>query len=212
MEGVVMRKREGRSPALSREEWELDDLLRLCRESSSLFFDGGGVTFTGGEPTVQAEVLKKALSALREMGIHTAVETNGTSVIMPDLLPIIDQLIMDFKTADPDKHRQFLGPGGEMLVENIRLALEKHLDLLIRIPLIHGFNTQDEDLKGFLSVIGEGPKPHANFEFLTYHEFGREKWRQCGLDYRQQEAYVPEEILLSFINTFRGHQLQVVQT
>ena len=44
--GVVMRKHEDRPPRLSCEEWELDELFNLCRESSSLFFEGGGVTFT----------------------------------------------------------------------------------------------------------------------------------------------------------------------
>ena len=210
--GTVMRKQEDRLPALSCGEWELDDLLRLCRESSSLFFDGGGVTFTGGEPTVQESALKETLRLLKEIGIHTAVETNGTCEALPDLFPLIDQLIMDFKTADPEKHGNILGPGGETLLENISTALQKHGDLLIRIPLIHGFNTSEKDIEEFLSCLGEGPKPHAAFEFLNYHEFGKEKWRQCGLEYNQREAYVPEEIIGAFKEAFHRHNLQVVQT
>jgi pyruvate formate lyase activating enzyme len=208
----MMRKQESRLPRLSCEEWELEDLLNLCRESQALYFEGGGVTFTGGEPTMQTPALEAALRSLGEMGIHTAVETNGTSAVLPDLFPLISQLIVDFKTADTKKHQRYLGSGGEMLIVNIRRALENHQDLLIRFPLIYGFNTSDEDLKGFLSVIGEGPRPGAFFEFLPYHEFGKEKWRQCGLEYRQSEACVPEETRKLFEETFHNHQLQVVHT
>jgi pyruvate formate lyase activating enzyme len=210
--GVLMRKGENRRPRNFSEEWELEDLLKLCRESAALFFDGGGVTFTGGEPTVQAAALRQALALLHEAGIHTAVETNGTSPLLPELFPLIDQLIMDFKTADIEKHRNVLGPGGELLVKNIRSALESHPDFLIRFPLIRGFNTSDADLADFLSVIGEGPVPRGAFEFLAYHEFGVEKWRQCGLEYRQKEAYVPAEVMRHFEEAFRSRQLQVVHT
>ena len=161
---------------------------------------------------MQREVLEESLNSLREMGIHTAVETNGTSYSLPELFPLIDQLIMDFKTADPEKHQKLLGPGGDILIENIRSALEKHRCLLVRIPLIQGFNTSDEDMEGFLTVIGEGSKPNASFEFLLYHEFGREKWRQCGLEYRQQDGQVSKETLRLFAETFRNYHLQVVQT
>lgn len=212
MGGIMMQKQENRPPRLSCEEWEIEDLLKLCRESSSLFFDGGGVTFTGGEPTMQNEALRQALEALGEMGIHTVLETNATSVTLPDLFPLVGQLIMDFKTADPKKHQMVLGPGGKILIKNIQTALENHRDLLIRFPLIYGFNTSEDDLDGFLSVIGEGPKPHGVFEFLPYHEFGREKWRQCGLEYHQQKAYVPEETLRVFEEAFRNHHLQVAHT
>ena len=161
---------------------------------------------------MQTAALEAALRSLCEMGIHTAVETNGTSTALPGLFPLIGQLIMDFKTPDTEKHQKYLGSGGEILIANIRYALENHQDLIIRFPLIYGFNTSAQDLEGFLSVIGEGPWPGAFFEFLPFHEFGKEKWRQCGLEYRQAEAYVPEETQRLFAETFRNHQLQVIHT
>jgi pyruvate formate lyase activating enzyme len=200
------------APRLSCEEWEPADLVQLCGESALLFFDGGGVTFTGGEPTLQMEGLGETLESLRRLGIHTAVETNGTAAALPDLFPRINQLIIDFKTPDLRQHREVLGPGGEALIRNIQYALENHGDLLIRIPLIRGFNTSPETLEDFLSIIGEGPKAHAAFEFLTYHEMGKEKWRQCGLDYRQEEAFVSGETVSCFEKTFNRHNLKVIHT
>ena len=204
-DGVLLENRR-----LSCEEWETDKLLKLCSESVALFFDGGGVTFTGGEPTMQHESLMFILKALQEKGIHTAVETNGTSPKLPEFFPFIDQLIMDFKTPFPKKHDRFLGPGGETLINNIRSALKTHKGLLIRIPLIHGFNTSDADLEAFLSVIGESAA--GVFEFLSYHEFGAVKWKQCGLEYRQKEAYVPAETVRCFKDRFLSRDLQVIHT
>jgi pyruvate formate lyase activating enzyme len=211
-DGVMIQKFADRPPCLSCEEMELREFLNLCQESSSLFFDGGGVTFTGGEPTMQETVLKEALSSLRKMGIHTAVETNGTSALLPDMFSLIDQLIMDFKTADLKKYQVVLGHGGEILLKNINAALENHNDLLIRFTLINGFNTSDEDLERFLSFLGKGPKPNVGFEFLCYHEFGREKWRQCAYEYKQQTAFVPESTLRVFEKAFMGYNLDVVKT
>ena len=210
--GVMIQKHADRPPGISCQEMDMQEFLKLCRESSSLFFDGGGVTFSGGEPTVQGTVLKTALASLKEMGIHTAVETNGTSSSLQEMFPLIDQLILDFKTPCPEKHQAVLGPGGGELLKNIKAALEKHNGLLVRITLINGFNTSDEDVQGFLSVIGEGPKPNAAFEFLRYHEFGREKWRQCAYEYCQQPAYVQESRLLVFENAFRAYNLNVTRT
>jgi pyruvate formate lyase activating enzyme len=210
--GALITKNKQDTPRLSCEEWESADLVQFCRESAPLFFGGGGVTFTGGEPTVQTEGLRETLESLCCSGIHTVVETNGTSAALPGLFPWINQLIIDFKTPDPRQHREILGPGGETLIRNIRSTIEDHGDSLIRIPLIRGFNTSPETLERFLGIIGEGPKPHTVFEFLTYHEMGKEKWRQCGLDYRQDESFVPHETVSCFEQTFSRHDLTVVHT
>ena len=211
-DGVLMNKKENPGPKNPCEEWMLEDLLKLCRNSSSLFFDGGGVTFTGGEPTFQREALMEALQALQRTGIHTAVETNGANPHLDDFFPLIDQLIMDFKTPDPVKHNAILGPGGENLTANIVKALNEHGDLHIRLPLIHGFNTSDDDIEKFLAVLGKGPKPHCTFEFLAYHEFGVIKWKQCGLDYLQEAAWVPPETIRRFNEAFCSNNLKVVHT
>ena len=78
--------------------------------------------------------------------------------------------------------------------------------------MINGFNTSDEDLKEFLSVIGEGPRPNAGFEFLSYHEFGVEKWRQCAYEYCQKKAFVPESTLRVFEKAFMDYNLNVIKT
>ena len=74
-----------------------------------MLFGGGGVTFTGGEATVQHAELAHLLFLLQENGIHTALETNGTSPVLPQLAQSVDYLIMDFKHWDGEAHRRFTG-------------------------------------------------------------------------------------------------------
>ena len=93
------------------EERTVDDVFSECLRSRALFFSGGGVTFTGGECTLQREELSELLSRLRAAGIHTAIETNGTSPHLRELLPHVNYLIMDFKHFDGDALLQSTGVG-----------------------------------------------------------------------------------------------------
>lgn len=203
---------EGMAMGAAGEEWEAAGLVRFCEESSMLFFDGGGVTFTGGEPTMQIEALREVLETLRGLKIHTVIETNGTSPHLAGLFPLVDQLIMDFKTPFVNQHAALLGPGGEILLENIKTAILKHTNLIIRTPLIDGFNTSQETLDGFLEVIGRGPKPNVCFEFLRYHEAGKEKWRQCGMEYKQPPSFVSDDVIRYFEDAYRKRGLNVIRT
>ena len=78
-------------------EESVEDVLREIEKSRLLFFDGGGVTFTGGEATMQFDALSALLTALQRKGVHTALETNGSPPDLPHLFDRIDYLIMDVK-------------------------------------------------------------------------------------------------------------------
>ena len=157
-------------------EVSVDELVNEVISSKPLFFDGGGVTFTGGEPTLQFDDLKDALIKLKSVGINTCIENNGTSSRLFELFPFVDELIMDFKHYDNKVHTEIIGLDSSIIKKNIDLALEKHPDLLIRTVLISGFNTSDDDLKGFIDFFKGKNTQNARFEFLPYHEYGKVKW------------------------------------
>ena len=74
----------------------VDEILR----SRMMFFDGGGVTFTGGEVCVQSAELLEVLKKLKDIGIHTAIETNASFDSLKQLSDYVDYLIADFKHYD----------------------------------------------------------------------------------------------------------------
>ncbi len=184
---------------LSYEEMTVDELLEEARSNEMMFYDGGGVTFTGGEATVQFNGLREILSRLNACGIHTALETNGTHQRLPELFPLIGQLIMDCKLCDPAKHKAFTGISNERILKNIREAARLHPCLHIRVPLIGGVNDSPADQEAFLAFFDEIKGANVTFEVLAYHEFGKKKWAECGREYKMTaNAYVKDEVLTAF--------------
>lgn len=117
-----------------------------CR---ALFFDGGGVTFTGGEPTLQFEELKTALILLKKAGISAAIESNATHPRLAELFPLLDALILDFKHWDDGAHFAATGQHNRAVKENLCAAFSLHPNLLVRTVLIKGFNDTQNDAEAF---------------------------------------------------------------
>ena len=86
--------------------YTVDELADEVSRSRMMFFDGGGVTFTGGEATVQADELIELLKLLKSNGVHTCIETNGSSERLSEIADYVDYLIVDMKHYDDEQHRK----------------------------------------------------------------------------------------------------------
>ncbi len=195
-------------------EYTVEELAAEARDSSLMFFDGGGVTLTGGEVTLQLSRVKELLTRLHEDGINTCVETNGISPALPELFPALDLLIMDVKHYDREKHRAVTGSGNEATWKNASAALEAGQPLLLRIPLIGGFNASLEDAARFADLFRQiGVPGRARVELLRYHEYGRDKYKKLGLAYTMDEtAKVPLSVLERYEEILRASGIEVVRT
>ena len=185
----------------------IQDIFDECKRSKMMFFSGGGVTFTGGEATIQPDELKELLKLLKSENIHTAIETNGTSVRLNEILEYVDYLIMDFKHYDSEELKKYTGVGCETIKlnyeRNCRTGRQQH----IRIPLINGINTDNPE--GFAEYFSAFDTSNTVFEFLTYHEYGKAKWKT---EYKVKDGFVPREVLENFKNVFKNHNLKLIIT
>ena len=164
-----------------------------------MFYDGGGVTFTGGEATMQFEPLRELFIRLKGAGLHTAIETNGSHPRLPELFPYIDQLIMDCKHWDREKHKEYTGVSIETVLKNLKAAVKEHGQLDVRVPLVGGVNDSEEDMERFAGLFETLRGDKVTFEILKYHEFGKNKWEQCGWVYGMDErAHVTAEQVRHF--------------
>ncbi len=180
----------------------VDEALR-CRP---MFFSSGGVTFTGGECTLQFAALLEALRRLKEAGIHTCIETNASHKSFGELLPFVDFLIADLKHTDCDLHTRFTGVSNSTVLSNLADVLDSGRQVLIRIPLINGVNTDPE---GFVEFFKAHPSENARVELLSYHEFGKDKWTT---PYTVTNGFVSEETLARFENELNKNSIKTVRT
>lgn len=171
---------------------------------------GGGITVSGGEPTLQGSFLIEFLKGLRSEGIHTAVETNGYMDVgfLDQLVPLIDQFLFDVKHMDSSKHKIGTGVGNEIIQSNLRkLALEYKTDITIRIPLIPGFNDDDANLIQSAELAKElGLK----VDILKFHNMAAGKYQalQRNYEYAEQRPQSRERII-EILNIFKKRGVDI---
>ncbi len=188
------------------------DIVNEILNSKLMFFDGGGATFTGGEATCQYESLQEVLKELKENGISTCIETNGTSLKLVELMPYIDYLIMDIKHYDNEIHKKFTGVSNEIILKNLKQINKNYKNIHIRVPIIHGFNDDLKFVGGFLELFKELDLSNVTFEILAYHEYGLNKWNDLELEYEMKNGFVEDNTLKYFEEQFKKNGLKVIKT
>lgn len=210
---ICVKNRRQKGLAWSCKEYEIDEIVKECAAAKPMFFDGGGVTLTGGEISLQFEAVRELLQKLGEHGIHRAIECNGSHPRIEELVPLVEQWIMDVKHYDALKHKEWIGVSNHQTILNMEKISQLHFNMLIRVPLIPGFNDSREDADGFADLFEK--KLHGKntkIEFLVYHEFGRVKWEQCGLKYSMAPGKVVPGTREYFEEKMKARGLHCVRT
>lgn len=188
---------------LSSQKVKIEDIVSEAVSCKPMFFERGGVTFTGGEPTMQFSALYKTICLLKNNDISVAIETNGTNPLLPKLFGLVDILMLDCKQVDATLHKKHTGFSNNVILKNIRLAAEGGYNPQIRIPFIHNVNDRQEDILEFLHFF-KSIKGEFTVEILPYHEYGKEKWKQCGMNYTVSDG----KVLLSTVKEFEKLLIQ----
>ena len=190
----------------------LDEALS-CR---AMFFDGGGVTLTGGEVCVQADAACLLLALLRKKGIHTCVETNASLAQFPAISKHTDYLIADYKHPDGAVLKRATGADIVRIQNNIEARVREAAQLHIRVTLVHGFNDSEEELNGFIAYFTSLTKLNRGcditFELLTYHEYGRDKWEKLSMPYTVRDGFVAGQTAELFSRAFVKNRLKLIST
>ena len=185
----------------------VDEIIR----SKRLFFDGGGVTFTGGECTLQKDALLYILKACKESGIHTTIETNGTFHFNLDFFNYVDLIISDFKHYDENKLSNAVGKISNYK-KNVSDYINSGKKVLIRTVLINGFNAENNDAENFAKFFYPLNTNNTTFEFLPYHEYGKSKWEKLGKEYKMSNAFISNKTLTFFEETFKKYHLKTTRS
>ena len=182
------------------ETMRVDDVLSVA-EKDYLFYlnSGGGVTLGGGEPTMQPAFAEQLLKGLKRLGIHTALETCGYTdwTIFEKLNPHLDLLLYDFKHIDPSIHRLQVGKSNSSILRNLRRLLKMDIPIIVRIPVIPGFNDNIHTIKKmslFLDEYNQGAI--ERIDLLPYHKLGVGKYAALNCAYSLAGSETPDESAL----------------
>ncbi|NQT18431.1 MAG: glycyl-radical enzyme activating protein [Planctomycetes bacterium] len=160
-----------------------------------LFGTDGGVTFGGGEPTLQADDVLDAIRRLSQAGIHTALETNASTESFGRFVGEVDLLICDLKSATSALHEEWTGSGNRRVLDNLRTAIERQPALWIRIALIPGFNDADDEMAAIAAALDElgAAREDLKVEILRMHHLGEPKHAALGRKYKMAGVAEPSK-------------------
>ncbi len=182
-------------------EMTVQEVMREIVRDRIFYEDSqGGVTFSGGEPLMQAGFLRELLEACRSESIRTAVDTCGHACT-GDLLgiaPITDLFLYDLKFIDDVKHRQHTGVSNSAILSNLRALGSIHGNIWLRIPLIPGINDSEVDFE-ILAGFAASVSGLRQVNLLPYHKTGLQKFRRLGLTYPLEKVKEPSAELVESI-------------
>jgi len=172
-------------------EWEPAELLaEVLRDQAFYDTSGGGVTFSGGEPALQAEFLRELLPLCREAGLHVALDTSG---ILPwgqyeRLLPWIDLVLYDLKLWDPLRHERATGVRNERILANAERLAHSGVRLWIRTPVIPGYTADRDNILAIARFIRDRLPGVERWDLLAYMNLGRPKYQRLARSYALADA------------------------
>jgi pyruvate formate lyase activating enzyme len=167
-------------------------IAEIARDT--VFFDesDGGVTISGGEPLMQPQFLLKLLEACGDLDLHRTVDTSGyaeTDTLLRVALRT-ELFLYDLKHMDPGKHYRYTGVSNEKILENLERLSEQGADIIVRLPIIPGLNSDDENIDhtgAFLSRLAG----IRSVNILPYHSAAIAKYSNLGIEYHAMDVARP---------------------
>ena len=171
----------------------VDEVLATVLRDRAFYGDLGGITLSGGEPMVHPEEAIALLTACKEAGISTCVETCGefSPVHLPALCGVTDLLLWDVKDTDPVRHKAYTGADNIRILQNLKEADRLGAKTRLRCILVHGVNTVESHYDGLAELYRE--LSHCEgIEFLPYHAYGGSKMIPLGMADNGRVEWIPD--------------------
>lgn len=187
----------------------LDEVLK-----DKLFYEtsGGGLTLSGGEPLLAIDFTAALLEAAKRASLHCVVETSGYAdpANFRRIRPYVDLFIFDCKEVDPARHIEFTGVSNELILKNLRALVETGASVVLRCPIIPGYNDRREFFEGIASLWRELGRLKG-VELMPYHRLGENKMERMGINpARRIKTDAPNrETVIGWVETLKDMGVEV---
>jgi pyruvate formate lyase activating enzyme len=172
----------------------------------------GGLTISGGEPLMQYRFVSKLFPAIKKLGVHTTLETNGYfgERLTDDDLASIDLVMLGLKAIEPDLHKRLTGMDNKPCHEFARRLAAKTHPVWIRFVIVPGW-TDNMDEIGRMADFAAELGNVQRVDVLPFHQMGKFKWEKLGMEYKLRDAEPPsQETIDKALERFRASGLNVV--
>jgi len=166
---------------------------------------GGGFTLSGGEPLMQDRFAVRLFGAVQDMGVHTAIETNGYfgERLSDEELGLIDLVILDMKAHSLDRHKIVTGIGNADVLEFCDRLASLRRPMWLRYVLAPGLTDLPEEMAA-VAQFGASLGVVERAEILPFHQLGKYKWERLGLNYKLAATDPPtNESIATAVAIFR---------
>jgi pyruvate formate lyase activating enzyme len=158
----------------------------------------GGFTLSGGEPLMQDRFVVRLMKAVKELGIHTALDTNGYlgERLSDEELEPIDMVLLDIKAWDRERHRHLTGKDIGPTLDFARRLAERKRTIWLRYVLVPGLTDDENDIAQIAKFAAELGNV-ARVDVLPFHQMGRHKWSKLGIEYALDDVRPPTNELVA---------------
>lgn len=174
-----------------------EDIIKQATDMKPFFGKRGGVTFSGGEPTLQAAALLPIVKSLRHKDIHICIDTNGGvwNPAVEELMSEVDLVLLDIKQANCTHHEALTARSNAQTLRTASWLEEHGKPFWLRYVLVPGISDQEEDIRLLGKALGTY-KMIERVELLPYHTLGVHKYEAMGLEYKLKgvKENTPEQI------------------
>ena len=185
-------------------DYTVDELVKICLQDLMFYEEsGGGVTLSGGEVmAMDSGYIKELVRKLHREGVSVAIDTCGQAPFSnyEAILPYVDTWLYDIKVMDDDKHREYMGMGNALILDNLKQLAAAGAKIYIRIPVVKEVNGDTESMEAIIGFLKDNDIRPLQVNLLPYHSTGSHKYGKLGMDYPGTALTVPpDEEMQSFV-------------
>ncbi len=193
-------------------EYSAKEVLDIVKRDKIYYeTSGGGVTLSGGEPSMQAEFSLELIELCRDEGIACAIETCGMGArsFYEKAFECSCLFLFDLKCMDGEKHKSLTGVSNERIIENLKYLFSVGADVIIRLPLIPDINDSEEDIKSLCEFLSEYEGRYRYAEIMPYHSLGAAKAQKIGKENYYAAKNADDENKKRWIDLFLKYGINV---
>ena len=161
----------------------VEEVMAVVRRDRAYYRNsGGGLTVSGGEPTMQMRFLRQLLVRSHDEGFSNALETcgyTGRSELL-SLVPLVDLWLYDYKTSDSATHGRYTGAPNHRILANLRELDAAGATVILRCPIIPGVNDTAAHFDAIASISRKHSAAISEVEIMPYTDLGNAKNRNLG--------------------------------